>query len=154
MDNVLHPLDDKMSMQWSTFSQRLFPLRRAKKHFRSPCGCPPLQCLLPQRHRPKPFVFLYLLACSLSFTYFSSGLQWFHPLAHTNTKPLSTLKHKLWPHLLDLAVLLFLFVPSFIFVCFLMHSPLWMHKVIHPHNHSFIHSFTRTWLVNLPPSAH
>lgn len=57
MDNVLHPLDDKMSMQWSTFSRRLFPLRRAKKHLRSSSDCPPLQFLLPQQHQPLAFRF-------------------------------------------------------------------------------------------------
>ncbi len=85
MDNVLHPLDDKMSMQWSTFSRRLFPLRRAKKHFRSPSDCPPLQCLLPHQHQPLALRFP-LSAClqSVIYLFLQWAPMWFHPF-HTHT---------------------------------------------------------------------
>lgn len=65
------PLDDKMSMQWRTFSRRLCPPRRAKKHYTSLSDCPPPQRLLPQQHQPlalrfplsicpQPVIYLFL----------------------------------------------------------------------------------------------
>lgn len=144
MDNVLHPLDDKMSLQRSTFSRRLFPLRRAKKHFRSPSDCPPLQCLLPHQHQPLALRFpLSTCLQSVIYLFLQRAPMWFHPL-HTHT-------HK-WLHkasppqtqALAPSVGLVLVCPSFIIVCFLMQNPSWIHKVIHSHNHSFIHSFTHT----------
>ena len=127
MASVHHPLNDKMSMRWSAFCRRLFPLRRAKKHFRSPSDCPPQPSLLPPQHQPlAPRFALSTRLQSVIYLFLQWAPIWFHPPftytnanTHTHTQPhvqkathgFSTPEHKLWPHLLDLLMLLFLFVP-------------------------------------------
>lgn len=137
MDNVFYPLDDKMSMQQSTFSRQLFPLRRAKKHLRSLSDCPPLQFLLPQQRQPLAFPFLYLLASSLSFTYFSSGLQCNFIPSNTETdtsgytKLLRTQTKTLAPSVgLSDALVLVCHI-FFICVCFLLQTLFLIHNAKH-----------------------
>lgn len=99
-----------------------------------------------------PFLLLYLLPCSLLFTYFSGLQRDFFPHTYTSKhEDIQVVAHKLRPHLCDSELLLFLFVSFLNIICHLRQSYLCIHKVIHFHNHLFAHWHTKAF--NLPHSS-
>lgn len=94
----------------------------------------------PSLHQP--FVSLYLLPCILLFTYFSS---WLHVISSLFTDIQKQSKHKLWPHLLDSVMLLFLVVFVYYYPMLFYAALLLLQSLI---IHLFTHSHTK--LVNLP----